>query len=67
MKKNNKYLPIRDEYIAKAIAFLTDERFMVFDDLTDKDKKIFSFPNTEKVRRARFELNELKNKLNERD
>lgn len=58
---NNKYIQLRNEYIAKAITAITGDKFMVFDDIADPTgkNKIYSFKNTKKIRLARFELNEL--------
>ena len=58
---NNKYIQLKNEYIAKAITAITGEKFMVFNDIKDPTgkNKIYSFKNTKKIRLARFELNEL--------
>ena len=66
---NNKYIQLRNEYIAKAITAITGDKFMVFDDITDPTgkNKIYSFKNTKKIRLARFELNELIEKFKEMD
>ena len=64
---NNKYIQLKNEYIAKAITVITGEKFMVFDDIKDptSKNKIYSFKNTKKIRLARFELNELIEKFKE--
>lgn len=66
---NNKYIQLRNEYIAKAITAITGDKFMVFDDIADTTgkNKIYSFKNTKKIRLARFELNELIEKFKEMD
>ena len=64
---NNKYIQLKNEYIAKAITAITGEKFMVFNDIKDptSKNKIYSFKNTKKIRLARFELNELIEKFKE--
>lgn len=58
---NNKYIQLKNEYMAKAITVVTGKKFMVFNDITDPTgkTKIYSFKNTKEIRLARFEINEL--------
>lgn len=61
---NNKYFTVRNEGVAKALTFLTGQKYLVFDDLRNEGQHIFSFENTEKIRLAKFKLNELKEEIN---
>jgi hypothetical protein len=61
---NDKYFAVRNEGVAKALTFLTGQKYMVFNDLRNVGQHIFSFENTEKIRLAKLKLNELKEELN---
>lgn len=61
---NNKYFTVRNEGVAKSLTFLTGQKYLVFNDLRNEGQYIFSFENTEKLRLAKFKLNELKEELN---
>lgn len=56
----NKYYTVKNEHLAKAIAFVTGQRYMVFNDLKNKGEYIYSFENTDKLKDAKQKLNELK-------
>jgi hypothetical protein len=56
----NKYYTVKNEHLAKAIAFVTGQRYMIFNDLKNEGEYIYSFENTDKLREVKQKLNELK-------
>lgn len=56
----NKYYTVKNEHLAKAIAFVTGQRYMIFNDLKKEGEFIYSFENTDKLREVKQKLNELK-------
>lgn len=60
----NKYYTVKNELLAKGIAFVTGQRYMIFNDLKNKGEYIYSFENTDKLRDAKQKLNELKESYN---
>ena len=57
------YYTVKNENLAKAIAFVTGQRYMIFNDLKKEGEYIYSFENTDKLRNAKLKLNELKQEL----
>lgn len=54
MENNNKeYYFIKDnKAMAMGLAYMLNENFFIFDDRFDKDKKVYSFKNTNKFKVA---------------
>lgn len=44
---NEKYYAIKSLHMAMAIGFITGRKYMVFDDYSNSNKKIYSFVNDE--------------------
>lgn len=61
MKKfNSEYYVIKKKELAIAINFICGERYMVWNDNEDPNKKIYSFRITDNFMKALTELNALK-------
>lgn len=46
------YVLIRDQGLATTLSYLTNEKYFIFDDKFEKDKKVYSFVKTEKFKKA---------------
>lgn len=64
MMENKKYYIVRDINFARVIKWFTGEHYMIFDDKKNENEKIYSFENTEKLKRALTLANEAKKKMN---
>lgn len=60
---NNKYYIVRDINFARVIKWFSKEDYMVFDDKINKGMKIYSFKNTERLRKALTLATEAKRKM----
>lgn len=56
------YYVIRNKALANMLGFLLKEDYYTFDDKFDKNKKIYTFKNTEKLKECLDDVNVLINK-----
>lgn len=64
MNNQQKFYGVRKKSLADAINYISGLRYMIFDDEENKNKKIYSFEDTEVFRKVLTELTSLKNKFN---
>lgn len=62
---NEKYYAIKSLHMAMAIGFITGRKYMVFNDYSNSNKKIYSFVNDEVFQKAMKVLNEARKELHE--
>lgn len=62
---NEKYYAIKSLHMAMAISFITGRKYMVFNDYSNSNKKIYSFVNDEVFQKAMKVLNEARKELHE--
>lgn len=59
----DKYYAVKTLDLARAIHFITGEKYLIFDDINDCNRKIYSFKNTEKLRKSLDILNNARRDL----
>lgn len=57
---NNDYYVIKKKELAITLNFITGERYYVWDDKENENKKVYSFKNTERFQKAFAEISALK-------
>jgi hypothetical protein len=64
MNQSKEYYIIKDQGLAKAISYITNEDFYTYDDRYYKDKKVYSFKYTDKFKKALELLPTLRKEFN---
>lgn len=62
MMNKNEYYVIKNINLAKALVFITGEKYYTYDDLKG-DGKIYTFKDTKKFRKALTYLNDIRREL----
>lgn len=62
--EGNMYYIVRDINFARVVKWFTGEDYLVFDDKFNRGEKIYSFKNTDKLKKALTLATEAKRRLN---
>lgn len=63
MNNERKYYFVNDINFARVLKWICGQNYMIFDDKSNKNEKVYSFENTENLKQALTIAREIKNKV----